>query len=134
MKERYAYSAYGTPTITDAAGTALTTSAENNCYTYTGREYEEALALYHYRARMYDPSAVRFCSRDPIKFGGGINSYRNHCDVGLADPTGLMPCLTETNSYEFDMTDNPIIDSGLKIGGKILPLKLTIRQVEAVLS
>lgn len=36
--ERYAYTAYGQPTFTDASGTPLTTSAENNRYTYTGRE------------------------------------------------------------------------------------------------
>jgi hypothetical protein len=33
VSERYAYSAYGTPTITDASGTVLTSSADNNRYT-----------------------------------------------------------------------------------------------------
>ncbi|WP_218933568.1 RHS repeat-associated core domain-containing protein [Rubripirellula lacrimiformis] len=66
VSERYAYDAYGTPTTTDASGTSLTTSTENNRYTYTGREYDEALGLYHYRARMYDSESGRFCSRDPI--------------------------------------------------------------------
>ena len=44
IKERYSYTAYGTPTITDAAGATLTTSADNNRYLYTGREY---LSLIH---------------------------------------------------------------------------------------
>ncbi len=70
ITERYAYSAYGTPTITDASGTARTTSAENNRYTYTGRAFDSKLGLYHYRARMYDSVAGRFCSRDPIGFEG----------------------------------------------------------------
>ncbi len=39
--ERYAYTAYGTPTITDASGTTRTTTAIGNRYTYTGREYDE---------------------------------------------------------------------------------------------
>ena len=67
VTERYAYTAYGTPTITDAAGTTLTTSADNNRYTYTGREWDESLDLYHYRARMYDAISRRFLGRDPIK-------------------------------------------------------------------
>ena len=52
--ERYAYSAYGTPTITNDNGTEQATSAVGNRYTFTGREWDTALALYHYRARMYD--------------------------------------------------------------------------------
>ena len=55
IKERYSYTAYGTPTIADASGSVQTSSVENNRYTYTGREWDEGLALYHYRARMYDP-------------------------------------------------------------------------------
>ena len=54
ITERYAYTAYGSPTITDSAGSTLTTSADNNRYTYTGLEWDQTLKLYHYRARMYD--------------------------------------------------------------------------------
>lgn len=75
ITERYAYSVYGTPTITDAAGTTRTSSADNNRYTYTGREYDEALGLYHYRARMYDSVAGRFVSRDPIGYADGFSMY-----------------------------------------------------------
>ncbi|TWT80045.1 tRNA(Glu)-specific nuclease WapA precursor [Planctomycetes bacterium CA13] len=93
VKERYAYDAYGTPTTLDAAGTALTTSAEDNRYTYTGREYDEALGLYHYRARMYDSGAGRFCSRDPIGFlGGSFGLYSNVFVLGDTDPSGQNPC------------------------------------------
>ena len=66
IKERYSYDAYGTPTIADASGVVRTASAEDNRYTYTGREYDESLDLYHYRARMYDSISGRFISRDPI--------------------------------------------------------------------
>jgi RHS repeat-associated protein len=63
--ERYAYSACGQVTFANASGTVQATSASNNRYTYTGREWDQDLSLYHYRARMYDAVAGRFVSRDP---------------------------------------------------------------------
>jgi RHS repeat-associated protein len=91
ITERYAYNAYGTPTITDASGTVLISPADNNRYTYTGREWDLSLSLYHYRARMYDAVAGRFCSRDPIGYLGGISLF---CFVQsrplvFLDPLGL---------------------------------------------
>ncbi len=90
--ERYAYDAYGTSTITDGSGTARTSSAENNRYTYTGREYDEALGVYHYRARMYDSASGRFCSRDPIGFEGStwnLFEYVGSQPMIGSDPSGL---------------------------------------------
>jgi RHS repeat-associated protein len=75
VTERYAYTAYGTPTITDAAGATRTASADNNRYLYTGREWDETLSLYHYRARMYDATSGRFLSRDPIGYEDGPSLY-----------------------------------------------------------
>jgi len=92
IQERYAYSAYGTPSITNAAGTARTTSAESNRYSYTGREFDEALDLYHYRARMYDSAVGRFCSRDPIGYEGsryGLYEYVSGMALSAVDPWGL---------------------------------------------
>jgi len=89
IQERYAYSAFGTPTITDAAGSARTTSAENNRYTYTGREWDDDLGLYHYRARMYDSAAGRFCSRDPVGYWDGCNRYMAYFAPNHSDPTGF---------------------------------------------
>lgn len=71
ITERYAYTAYGQPTFFDGSGTVISASAENNRYTYTGREWDEELHLYHYRARMYDAVSGRFLGRDPIGYGGG---------------------------------------------------------------
>lgn len=48
IAERYAYSAYGEPVVMDGAGTV--TGSSDNRYTYTGREWDSALELYHYRA------------------------------------------------------------------------------------
>ena len=94
VTERYAYSAYGTPTILDASGVEQSSSSENNRYTYTGREYDEALDLYHYRARMYDSASGRFVSKDPIGYFGGINLYEyvRSRPTNLTDPDGKNPC------------------------------------------
>lgn len=90
VTERYAYDAYGTPAILDASLSQLATSSENNRYLYTGREYDEALGLYHYRARIYNSLSGRFCSRDPIGFKGGINfhEYVGGNPVARLDPDG----------------------------------------------
>lgn len=91
--ERYAYDAYGTPTILDASLSQLATSSENNRYLYTGREYDEALGLYHYRARIYNSLSGRFCSRDPIGFRGsewGLYEFVGSNPTVYLDPTGTI--------------------------------------------
>ncbi|MFN7840423.1 MAG: hypothetical protein ACK5N9_01775, partial [Pirellula sp.] len=40
VAERYAYTAYGQPTILNASGSVFTSSAVGNRYTYTGRELD----------------------------------------------------------------------------------------------
>ena len=110
IEERYAYSAYGEPTITDGSGTVRATSAENNRYTYTGREWDEALELYHYRARMYDPVGGRFSGRDPIGFeSGDTNIYRyvRSSPILLVDPSGLV-----SPSYDPRSPHHPIWPGG----------------------
>ena len=75
-----------------ASATALTASLVNNRHTYTGREWDEQLAMYHYRARMYDPTAGRFCSRDPIGYGGSewdLYEFCKSAPCNETDPTGL---------------------------------------------
>ena len=63
-----------------------------NRYLYTGREWDEALSLYHYRARMYDTVSGRFLGRDPIGFEGSpwnLCEYVNGQPVIGVDPSGL---------------------------------------------
>ena len=56
---------------------AETAAAAGDRFKYTGREYDAATGLYHYRARAYDPSAGRFLQQDPIGFAAGdTNLYR----------------------------------------------------------
>jgi RHS repeat-associated protein len=97
ISERYAYSAYGSPTITNGSGTARTMSEIGNRYTYTGREWDETLAMYHYRARMYDSVGGRFVSRDPIGYLlAKYHIYRNYSGLSKTDPSGLAPNIPTT--------------------------------------
>ena len=92
IAERYAYTAYGQPTVLDASASVLSNSAINNRYTYTGREWDETLGLHHFRARWMSPSAGRFLGRDPIGYEGSPHLLYEFLDgrslVGL-DSMGL---------------------------------------------
>ncbi|WP_164104129.1 RHS repeat-associated core domain-containing protein [Candidatus Laterigemmans baculatus] len=88
IQERYAYTAYGEPTVLDGAGTALSASAEDNRYTYTGREWDGAMSLYHYRSRMYSPVAGRFVSRDGASYVDGASLYGAYFGLAAGDPLG----------------------------------------------
>ncbi len=66
IAERYAYSAYGQPTILDPSGVALPTSNFSIRTSYTGHEWDATLALHHFRARWVSGLTGRFLSRDPI--------------------------------------------------------------------
>ena len=91
VAERYAYSAYGQPTILDASGSVLNSSAINNRYTYTGREWDATLGLHHFRARWMSPSAGRFLGRDPTGYEGspwGLYELLDACPLVAYDPSG----------------------------------------------
>ena len=92
IAERYAYSAYGEPTICDPSGSTLSSSAINNRYTHTGREWDATVALYHFRARWMSPKTGRFLGRDPIGFLGArfsVVEYVRSNPERFGDPSGL---------------------------------------------
>jgi RHS repeat-associated protein len=83
-------------------------SKVKNTYTFTGREWDEEIELYFYRARYYDAEAGRFTSRDPsLSLGGILNIpflllqqleipqelnpfiYVRNNPINLTDPFGL---------------------------------------------
>jgi RHS repeat-associated protein len=93
IAERYAYSAYGEPTILDASGSAIgSSSAINNRYSYTGREWDATVGLYHFRARWMSPKSGRFLGRDPIGYFEELLLYQCGFVLSGSDPTGLVTC------------------------------------------
>jgi RHS repeat-associated protein len=54
--------------------TSLAGASTTNSFAYTGRELD-AMGIYFYRARYYNPGLQRFVSEDPIRFRGGLNFY-----------------------------------------------------------
>ncbi len=89
VAERYAYSAYGEPTILDGSGSTLSSSAINHRYSYTGREWDATVGLYHFRARWMSPKTGRFLGRDPIGFVDGNCLYRLYFTLASLDPEGM---------------------------------------------
>ena len=92
IEERYAYSAYGEPTILSSSSSPLAASNFSNRYTYTGREWDKELGFYHFRARTYDAECGRFCGRDPIGFDGGsflLSAFLGGNPATRLDPSGL---------------------------------------------
>ncbi|WP_029914165.1 RHS repeat-associated core domain-containing protein [Pelobacter seleniigenes] len=81
--QHYDYETFGQLTASDD----FTSS-----YAFTGREWDEDLSLYYYRARYYDAQTGRFISKDPIGFAGGdVNVYRyvGNNSANEIDPLGL---------------------------------------------
>jgi RHS repeat-associated protein len=67
-------------------------SAPAPAYRFTGREDDEPLYLYYYRARYYHTDLQRFISEDPIGFSGGdinLYAYVGSRPTVLRDPLGL---------------------------------------------
>jgi RHS repeat-associated protein len=96
VAERYAYSAYGEPTTLNAAGTVVASTAIANRYTYTGREWDSTVGLYHFRARWISPKTGRFLGRDPIGYAGSewmLTEALESCPLGLLDPSGESCCV-----------------------------------------
>ena len=123
IAERYAYTAYGQPTILDASGTVLPTSNFSLRYSFTGREWDATLGLYHFRARCMSPMTGRFLSRDPIGYADGFSLYSAMFAFQQMDPTGhvsVAKCgASDTVPYidTVDMVnDEPVVDNKEVIG------------------
>jgi RHS repeat-associated protein len=95
VKESYRYSAFGQPTIFNASGVEVASSAVKQPFLFTGARWDEESSLYQMRLRYYDPAAGRFVSRDPLGMWGDAaqrgngQAYCGHDPVNCVDPMGL---------------------------------------------
>jgi RHS repeat-associated protein len=90
--EKYKYDAFGKPTIYAPNGIERSTTAYNNRFLFTGREYAATFGFYEYRARAYNPTLGRFMSEDPKGFDAGDYNLFRYCrndPLDLTDPMGL---------------------------------------------
>ena len=113
IAERYAYTAYGLPTILNASATIIASSAISNRYTYTGREWDATLGLHHFRARRMSPIAGRFLGRDPIGYlskSALLYEYCGGCPIAFLDPDGLI----RTAINPSQLPDH-LVDTGIKL-------------------
>ena len=59
-------------------------------FSYTGQIMLQEISLYHYKARVYDPSTGRFLQTDPVGYGSDVDLYAYAAadPVNNLDPTG----------------------------------------------
>ncbi|WP_342596958.1 RHS repeat-associated core domain-containing protein [Cyanobacterium aponinum UTEX 3222] len=70
-----------------------TNSAVDSRYRFTGREWDEEIDLYYYRARYYSGESGRFTSVDPISFESGTYNLYGYVDnnpINSIDSSGLL--------------------------------------------
>ncbi len=83
------YSPFGAP-----RASASTSQAPVNLFRFSGEYLDLVTALYHLRARQYDPSLGRFLSPDPVSPSlsspsVGAYVYVRNSPINLVDPSGL---------------------------------------------
>ncbi|MFN9416537.1 MAG: RHS repeat-associated core domain-containing protein [Pirellula sp.] len=64
----------------------------SNRYSYTGREWDATVGLYHFRARWLSPKTGRFITRDPIGYEGSEWDLYEYCEGKVLywlDPLGF---------------------------------------------
>ena len=87
-------------------------------FRFTGREWDEAAKLYHYRARAYDPSTGVFIQEDPIWFEAG--------DMNVQRYVGNNPLMFTDPSGQSSIGHHAVVAGSLAAGGGIAALGLAV--------
>jgi RHS repeat-associated protein len=85
------YTAYGEPTLRNAAGAVLTNTAVNAQFGFNGLPQDYLMGVVDMRARTYRPLLGRFLSPDPLGLVDGTNRFAfvGGRPTSLRDPFGL---------------------------------------------
>jgi RHS repeat-associated protein len=84
---RYIYDSFGNLIVT-CPSVSLGKPCIPNRYTYAGREWDEILATYYFRNRMYLPFIGRFSQEDYVQYHN-LYSYASQNPISYFDPSGL---------------------------------------------
>jgi len=96
VQNEYKYNAYG-------ESMEGTTENVEQPYRFTGREWDNKVGIYYYRARYYDPKVGRFLTKDPVyQEGMELYGYVGGNPVNNTDPFGLSVQIIEN----FDAVKN----------------------------
>jgi RHS repeat-associated protein len=89
VTDSYLYDSFG--------NTLLASGSTTNWFRYVGRigyYYDADLAKFYLRARIYDPTQGRFCSRDPL-YNAALRNLYEYAELRpttYVDPSGMEPC------------------------------------------
>ena len=126
----YDYDSYGRP--------MFGVTAFDQPFAYTGREWDVATGLYHYRARAYDAETGRFLQEDPLGFvfremQGIVNALNSDFSNGVIGGSNSYSSLGHVPNYNLSpyryVENNPVnyIDSnGLFLAGYITRAKRSV--------
>ncbi|MFP4029895.1 MAG: RHS repeat domain-containing protein, partial [Candidatus Brocadiia bacterium] len=105
--ERYAYTAYGEPSVLNKNGMPVPRSKVGNRYLFQGRRLDEESALYYFRHRMMSGKLGRFLQRDPVGYVGSTNLHLGFLGAPIVrkDPLGLQ---TQRDTGETTITINGV--------------------------
>jgi RHS repeat-associated protein len=111
LTSTYTYDPYGNPN-----------SWTGSRFRYTGQVELQGASLYHYKARVYDPTRGWFLQTDPVGYGPDVNwyAYVHNDPVDKTDPSGETPAAAAAmlgETFELDLVEeaggtnaNPAVD------------------------